>query len=739
MNIALPILVFGVVTNIILGLFVLVRNRVSATHILFFLLTIDISLWSAANYVAVSLTDPLPALYWTRIVMALAVPQAMLFFLLVHTIPNPRIRIVPVQLMLYLAAGLIVSGLSLGPYLFTSLIFINGAPSPTPGPAMPAFVLIAVGSVVAGVFILWKRARRSAGSLRTQLQIVGSGIAAMFALIILFNFILVVFFANSSFVAASPLYTLPFVVATAYAVIRHRFLDIRMVVARAVSYTVLIVLFGVVYALVFSLAATLLVTPSLDPSIIAVSTFAGLLMLITFPVLKRGVEKATDAVFYKDKYDASQVLYHLAQIMARALRLEELVHQLLARLNFEMRIEKSCIVLVDRGKVFSVMTDGYGTPPEIPPFAASYIAAHAQTLVRDGQHPSQVRTFFESLDLSVILPLTTGKATVGLLCVGSKRSGEPYTQEDIATLEIIAPEMAVAIENALSYEEIRRFNVTLEEEVDRATEELRRVNQKLTELDKLKDEFVSLASHELRTPLTSIRSYLWMALSGKGGEVSEKQKYYLDRAFMSADRLIRLVNDMLNISRIESGRLGVQFVRTDIATMLSEIIPEIQPKIDEQGLSLKIALVEGLPDVVADTDKIKEIFINLIGNAVKFTPSGGIITVSAQQEGTMVAVSVADTGAGFVPSAAEKLFTKFSTLHTQSSAHPNAFQSTGLGLYISKSIIKMHGGTIRAVSPGPDKGATFTFTLPVYSLEKRDAMQRKYAGEGLGIIHSAVG
>jgi len=738
MTLALPILVFGIIANILLGLFVFVRNRKSATNILFFLLTADISLWSVSNYFAITIQDPLTSLYWTRIVMALAVIQAVLFFLLIHTIPKDRIRLKARVMGVYMAAAAAAAGLSLSPYLFTSLIFVNGAPSPTPGPAMPVFVVVAVGSVFAGVLTVAQRMKKSSGAMKVQLQIVGSGIAAMFVLILLFNFVLVIVFTNSSFVSASPLYTLPFVVATAYAIIRHRFLDIRMVVARAVSYTVLMTLVAVVYALLFSLASTFFVTAYVDVRVVGISTVAAICMLLTFPVVKRMIEKATDAVLYKDKYNASLVMYHLAQIMARALRLEDLVHQLLSRLNYEMKIVHSCIVLVDRGKVFTVMTDGYQDPPEVPQYAASFLTAHGKTMMRDDAHPMQVQNFFDELDVSVILPLITGKGAIGLLCIGTKHSGEPYVPEDIETFEILAPEMAVAIENSLSYEEIRRFNVTLEEEVDHATAELKRVNKKLTELDKLKDEFVSLASHELRTPLTSIRSYLWMALYGKGGQMPEKQKYYLDRAFHAAERLIRLVNDMLNISRIESGRLGVQFVRTDVKNLLSEILPEIQPKMDEQGIRLHVTIPKDLPDIIADTDKIKEVFINLIGNAVKFTPTGGSITISADTVDSMVRVAISDTGAGFEPSAAEKLFSKFSTLHTQSSAHPNAFQSTGLGLYISKSIINMHGGMITACSGGLDKGAEFSFTLPQYSLSKRESLQSKYAQDGLGIIHGVV-
>ena len=735
----LPILLFGVLANNILGLVVALRNPKSVTHTLFFLLSVDIAAWSAANYIAISTTDLLVALYWTRIVMALAVPQAILFFLLLHTIPNKQLTLPLWKLVPLVAIGLLVMGISVSPYLFTSIIFVSGAPSPTPGPAMPLFVLVAVGSLIAGVVTLWRRLRAANGVLRVQLQIIGVGIVLMFALIFLFNFIFVVVFANSTYVSASPLYTLPFVAATAYAIIKHKFLDIRLIIARAVSYTIVVSLFAIIYALLFALTSSFLISPLIDPKFIAISTGAAMLMLVTFPFVKRSIEKLTDAVFYKDKYDTSAVLYHIAQIMARTLRLEELAHQLVVSMNREFQTEHASIMLINHGKIVSMYTDGYEHPPEVQEHTASYISAFGKVRLRDDEKDPQIAAFFASLDAAIILPLETGQHVIGLLCIGNKRSGELFSDEDISTMEIIASEAAVAMENSLSYEEIRRFNITLEDEVRNATENLRHANEKLEQLDKLKDEFVSLASHELRTPLTSIRSYLWMALSGTGGALSEKQKYYLDRSYISTERLIKLVNDMLNISRIESGRLAVQFSRIDVVTLIKDVLAEVQPKIDEQGLTCNVVLpAQKLSDVIADTDKIKEVMINLLGNAVKFTPREGKITVSVSEARDQLKISVTDTGMGFNPNDGAKLFMKFSTLHTAPVGRSQGFQSTGLGLYISKSIIAMHGGIMEAVSQGEGKGATFSFTLPVYTAAKREMMQRKYSSDGLAIIHSSV-
>jgi signal transduction histidine kinase len=738
MNVNLLILIIGVVANTLLGLFVLLRNRHSATTALFFLLTLDMSMWSVANYLTLQYTDLLFVLYLTRIVMALAVPQSLMFFLLMHTLPRPRISLRPLVVWILTIVSVVTSVLCVSPYLFPSIIFVQKTPSPTPGPAMPVFVLVAVGLLLAGVITLVKRIRKSSGIERIQFQVIGLGIVVMFLLIIIFNFLLVVVFSISSFVSVSPLYTLPFVVATAYAIIKHKFLDIRAVVARAVSYTVLISLFGVSYALIFALISSLLIEPTVDMRMVAVSTLAALSMVMTFPGAKKMIEKATDAVFYKDRYDPQKVLYRLSNTMARTLRFEDVTHQFLSQLNTELHIERSCLVIMDNGHLFTIVTEGYDVPPEAPEEAIAMTVKLDMVVRKEESSDSEVKKIMESLDCSMLLPIRTSQKSIGLLGVGRKLSGELLNAEDEGVLSIVAPEVAVAIENALSYEEIHRFNITLEDEVKRATTDLRAANAQLEQLDKLKDEFVSLASHELRTPLTSIRSYIWMALSGKGGVIPDKQKYYLDRAFVSSERLIKLVNDMLNISRIESGRMAIQLDCVHVLTLIQTVLDEVNPKVRELGLRLDVSSEDGIPDVVADADKVEEVLINFIGNAMKFTPRGGRIRINVTRDASFIRISVTDTGIGISPENVGILFTKFGTIHSSALPDAIASQSTGLGLYISKSIISMHGGTVRASSPGIGKGSTFSLTLPVYSKEKQEQLQKQFPSTGLSIIHRTI-
>ncbi|HUQ85422.1 MAG TPA: GAF domain-containing sensor histidine kinase [Candidatus Limnocylindrales bacterium] len=294
-----------------------------------------------------------------------------------------------------------------------------------------------------------------------------------------------------------------------------------------------------------------------------------------------------------------------------------------------------------------------------------------------------------------------------------------YTKDLLARL---AQVIGIAIDNASLYNNLQD------------------ANEKLKVLDKLKDEFVYLASHELRTPMTAIKSYLWMTLQGDAGILNDTQKLYLDRAYSSVERLIKLVNDMLNISRIESGRITVELQKVDLYKITQEIVGEIQPRATELGVHVIVNSAAGLPEVLADADKIKEVLFNLIGNSLKFTPKNGNISISFFQNNDMIETSISDTGAGISKENIDKLFQKFSML-PDSYANNKSASGSGLGLYISRSIIELHKGKIWANSEGLGKGAQFCFSLKVFKgedLSKDSEISNNDSENKVGIVHTKL-
>jgi signal transduction histidine kinase len=289
----------------------------------------------------------------------------------------------------------------------------------------------------------------------------------------------------------------------------------------------------------------------------------------------------------------------------------------------------------------------------------------------------------------------------------------------IFSLSIHDPELSekkrIYIEKTLKMVGVALDSATLYAELKQTTEDLKIANVKLQQLDKLKDDFVSIASHELRTPMTAIRSYVWMALNRPDITLSEKMKKYLSRTLVSTERLINLVNDMLNVSRIEAGRLEISPEAFDIVNLSKEITEEVKPKADEK--QIKVSVMESqMPKVFADPDKIHQVLLNLVGNALKFTPVNGSVTISFFSDGKVIETSIKDSGTGMSKEDLGRLFRKFERLDSSYVAASTS-GGTGLGLYISKSLVTLMKGNIKASSEGLGKGSTFTFSLPVASEE----------------------
>jgi PAS domain S-box-containing protein len=247
-----------------------------------------------------------------------------------------------------------------------------------------------------------------------------------------------------------------------------------------------------------------------------------------------------------------------------------------------------------------------------------------------------------------------------------------------------------------------------------AKEELEQANRRLRELDRLKDNFLSTVSHELRTPLTSIKSFAEILLSYKEDEATQKE--FLGIINNEADRLTRLINDFLDISKIQAGRMQWKNQPVEVDKVIQQAITSTGPLIARSKLELSTEIAPDLPAVWCDKDRLIQVMTNLLGNAVKFTPEGGLIRIQAQydtqnnREGKrLVTVSVRDSGIGIAPENHQKIFETFGQVGDVLKDRP---KGTGLGLSISKKIIETFGGKIW-VESAPGQGSTFIFNLPV--------------------------
>jgi signal transduction histidine kinase len=251
----------------------------------------------------------------------------------------------------------------------------------------------------------------------------------------------------------------------------------------------------------------------------------------------------------------------------------------------------------------------------------------------------------------------------------------------------------------------------LAKDLEKANDDLASANDRLKELDQLKSEFLSLATHQIRSPLTAIKGYASLILEGDFGEVSESVRKPINTILSSCENLVVIVNDFLNISRIEQGKMKYDLTDFDIVKVVGEVMSELKPNIESAGLSVDFK--SDVPSYVihADLGKIKQVIGNLIDNSIKYTKEGGIsLQVKTDEKETdKIIISISDTGIGIAKEDMTKLFGKF--VRAKDAFRTNVV-GTGLGLYVAKQMVEAQGGKIWIESPGVGKGSTFFVELP---------------------------
>ncbi len=299
--------------------------------------------------------------------------------------------------------------------------------------------------------------------------------------------------------------------------------------------------------------------------------------------------------------------------------------------------------------------------------------------------------------------LVPGIAKDVLACVLVVTNGDkPYEFHASATrfLEALASQTAMAVENAALITELKHHN-----------EEISAANEKLRELDALKSKFLSIATHELRTPLSVILGYNSMLAESLQDRLSEEEKNTLEESVSACKRLIRLVNSMLDINQIQAGKMQMNFGREDLRPIINGVISLFQHEARQKKIHLYVEMPSRLSRLDMDPERIQQVLINLVGNALKFTPAGGsiVVVVHERRENQSIEVTVQDSGIGIPPEDQDKIFDEFAQIRTRNHGRQ---EGSGLGLAIARRIVQAHEGSIKVVS-APGKGSAFTISLPV--------------------------
>ncbi len=452
--------------------------------------------------------------------------------------------------------------------------------------------------------------------------------------------------------------------------------------------------------------------------------------LMTHSLQERSIAITANLATIKQQVGQLTTLHQVSAAIAQTLDLNQILNTVLQLLIENLGFTRMLLMLRHRERDTAYVAQIAGVSPDIAEAARHLdvpiqndgslqadLLIHGKPLlilslegVADRMQPSLLdiarRTGVTSF---VAVPLQSHNQMLGYLA--ADRGAQPCTEEDLHMLLTIASHVAAAIDNARAYSHLEELTQYLEQRIAERTQELSTANERLQEHDRRRSRFLSVTSHELRTPMTVIRSFADNMRDGIAGPVSEQQLTYLTRIGHNLNRLTRIINQLLDWSRLDSEKEVLCLTPVCVEATALLVADSLHTIAAEKAITLEIVHAEGLPAVQGDRDKLEQILWNLIGNAIKFTPPGGRITVDFQTTPKgFVQTSVADTGCGIDPGHVEKLFQEFSKVP---SANPSA-QGAQLGLFITKSLVTMHRGTIW-VESAPGAGTRFYFTVPVAS------------------------
>jgi signal transduction histidine kinase len=307
-----------------------------------------------------------------------------------------------------------------------------------------------------------------------------------------------------------------------------------------------------------------------------------------------------------------------------------------------------------------------------------------------------------------IAPLRSAGRLVGLLVA---LPTDEFTTAQMDSLELALPNLAIACERESAFQhtrrlatEVRRTAQYLEEQSD----ELTRLNEELAKANQLKSDFLANMSHELRTPLNSIIGFSDMLLTEEVGALSPTQRDFLETVARNGRHLLTLISELLDLSKIEAGRLRLTLEPLDLRDLLREAAENVRAQTEQRHHRLEIEVPDDPLRVTADHVRVRQILLNLLSNAIKFTPEGGRLRIVGRADHGGARVEVTDTGIGIAPADQPKLFREFVQLDPSASRH---YEGTGLGLALCKRLVELHGGRI-GVASDPGRGSTFWFTLP---------------------------
>ncbi len=702
----------------LLATIILLRNPHARINRIFALFSLSISLWATCNFLADNGPAGL-ALLFTRLTFVFGLFIGLSIVLLGGNFPTANILKNKRVNKIFPVFFIVTTVVSMTPLLVPSVEQTSKGAAIEVGPLYSLFLVTTLFAL--SLFIYGLRLQFKAPITlvqKSQIKLVLAGVVTYGVLAIVANLIIPILVDNWTSSRYGPVFALVTVAVIGYAIVRHKLFDIRLYAARSLGYVLSLAVAALLYAIPAVLLTTYMLDTPLHAGPLSILVIITLAVAFLFQPLKKFFDNATTRLFYQDAYDPQDLFNKFNQTLVASVDLEKLLSNATELISSNLKSEY-CSVIIEQQASTRIRVVGMAhTAMNKEEFR------HLERLLKDftggpvatdylSQESHVLKSLLQKYQIAVIAPLfERAGQELGYLVVGSKKSGSPYSTADITVIATLSNELSIAMQNALRVEEIQNFNRTLQERIEDATRKLRRTNERLRVLDQTKDDFISMASHQLRTPLTSVKGYVSMVLDGDAGKITGLQRKLLNQSFISSQRMVYLISDLLNVSRLKTGKFIIEGIPTNIANVIQEEIEQLVEAAKSRNLTLTYHKPEHFPTLMLDETKLRQVIMNFIDNAIYYTPAGGHITINLVDKPQTVEFTVVDDGMGVPRAEQHHLFSKFYRAPNAKRARPDG---TGLGLFMAKKVILAQGGAVIFRSQ-EGQGSTFGFTFSKHKL-----------------------
>ncbi len=726
MNIYAISALINAITSLLLGMFVFLKNKRNSVSITFILLSLAVFIWSFYYFFWQISTDSNLALFYTRLLSigSLFVPIFYLHWVISFLEINNKKN----NIILFFGYALTF----LFAYFSFSPLFIKGVEKilifdfwPKAGIFYTLYLFFCYAGLVGyGLLNLFKNYFTSTSLKRYQIKYI------IFGTVIGFlggatNFFL---WYDINILPIGNIIVSLYVFILFYAMIKYRLMDIRVVVRKIFIYFCISAFtYAIFYFLIW------MYDYAFGGLFTTVSYFVGLfvapIFVAVFYSLDKKLKNFANKNLFVSLYNYQETINKLIEELSSYIDIDKIINLIVNTIKTTMQLDKANIFLKNEKENYQIfkLDNSIDHNDSISLIENNFLIKHLlryqKSLIKEelilfskNSNTEIEKNIYlklynqmEQIKASLCVPLIANKKLIGIIVLGSKISGDPYTKEDIELLNVLSKQASIAIENALQYQQIHEFKEVLQKKVDEQTKDIRGKNEELKKILDARSEFLSIASHQLRTPLAAIRGYASMLKSGDYGVISNEATQSIEYIYDSSVRMIDLVNNLLNVNRLEKGKIKLDIREISLNKIIEECIKDIEYTAKNKNIEIKY-LNKELPLIEGDYEKIKNSIGNIINNAVLYTVKGNV-EISTNIASDLINVRVKDTGIGIEKEDLDKMFKSFS----RGSGSKLYTQGTGLGLYVAKSFIEMHNGNINVESKGKNQGSIFTIELPIKS------------------------